>query len=138
MSAASELDLALKELEKADTNGAVNSGTLSDLAQSSPVSAWTPELVIILSISFLIFGLVVLIVIVNLAKKDIDSSAILKITGLPLIVVSATFLIVVGYSQSQIAPVIGLLGTIAGYLLGYKSNTHKETNAKEPPPTSLD
>ena len=32
------------------------------------------------------------------------------------------FLIVAGYTEKQIAPVIGLLGTIAGYLLGKSSS----------------
>jgi biopolymer transport protein ExbB/TolQ len=30
----------------------------------------------------------------------------------------AVFLVVAGYTDTQIAPVMGLLGTVAGYLLG--------------------
>jgi hypothetical protein len=35
-----------------------------------------------------------------------------------LIITFAVFLIVAGYSDQQIAPAFGLLGTLAGYLLG--------------------
>lgn len=114
------LDMAAEELEKA-LNSPKSHQTLSELASSPPPSGWTPDLVLILSISLLIFGLFVFIITAYLVNKNHDSSAILKITALPLIIISATFLIVVGYSQEQIAPVIGLLGTVAGYLLGNKS-----------------
>lgn len=38
--------------------------------------------------------------------------------GLTLVVTAGLFLITAGYSETQIAPMMGLLGTIAGYLLG--------------------
>ena len=41
-----------------------------------------------------------------------------QIVGLTLVITAGLFLITSGYSQQQIAPMIGLLGTIAGYLLG--------------------
>ena len=41
--------------------------------------------------------------------------------------VFAIFLVVAGYSDQQIAPVIGLLGTIAGYLLGKESGRTEVT-----------
>ena len=41
-----------------------------------------------------------------------------KILGLTLVIVAGLFLIVAGYSQNQAAPMMGLLGTVAGYLLG--------------------
>jgi len=42
----------------------------------------------------------------------------LKIIGLTLVVCAGLFLIAAGWSQTQIAPMIGLLGTALGYLLG--------------------
>jgi hypothetical protein len=36
------------------------------------------------------------------------------------------FLVIIGYSQDQIAPVIGLLDTIIGYLLGVGSRNLPE------------
>jgi hypothetical protein len=38
--------------------------------------------------------------------------------GTILIITTSVFLVVAGYSSNQIAPVTGLLGTLAGYLLG--------------------
>lgn len=43
-----------------------------------------------------------------------------KLIALGLIVTSALLLIVLGYTDEQMSPVIGLLGTIAGYMLGSK------------------
>ena len=44
-----------------------------------------------------------------------------RIVGITLVITSGLFLIVTGYSQEQIAPMIGLLGTIIGFLLGKTS-----------------
>jgi hypothetical protein len=79
---------------------------------------------IYLSWGILLFGLVVLSleVIVLLKQKQGWGANSTRIVGLTLVVVSGVFLITAGYSESQIAPMIGLLGTIVGYLLG-KSDT---------------
>ena len=47
-----------------------------------------------------------------------EPNMILRPFGTILIIVAAVFLVVAGYTEEQIAPVIGLLGTIAGYILG--------------------
>ena len=70
----------------------------------------------------LLFGVVVLMIISRLIKQGCDSEALLRTFGTILIIVAAIFLIITGYDEQQIAPVIGLLGTIAGYLLGKTSN----------------
>ena len=73
-----------------------------------------------LSLSILGFGLILClaVIIVLLKKKDIcwDSSSF-RVFGLTLIIVSGVFLITAGYSEYQIASMMGLLGTVAGYLL---------------------
>jgi hypothetical protein len=51
--------------------------------------------------------------------------------ALPLIVLSEVMLVIAGFSDAQIAPVIGLLGTISGYLL--RSRDPKQ----EPPPPAV-
>ena len=48
-------------------------------------------------------------------------------TGLTLVLVAGLFLITAGYSQNQVAPMMGLLGTIVGFLLG---TTEKKTELK--------
>jgi hypothetical protein len=43
---------------------------------------------------------------------------VLRVLGTILILVFALFLVLAGCDDKQIAPVLGLLGTVAGYLLG--------------------
>jgi len=52
-----------------------------------------------------------------------DASSISRMTGLTLIVTSALVLVTAGYSTEQMSGVMGLLGTIAGYLLGSARET---------------
>lgn len=50
--------------------------------------------------------------------KKMDSDQGLRIFAITLIIGSSLFLVTAGYNNDQIAPIIGLLGTVAGYLLG--------------------
>ncbi|MGQ4584757.1 hypothetical protein [Lysobacter sp. F60174L2] len=52
------------------------------------------------------------------AQKAWSPQSILRVFGITLIIPMAVLLIVAGYSEKQIASVVGLLGVIAGYLLG--------------------
>ena len=73
-----------------------------------------------LSIGVLVFGAIIMLAEICLMIKQNKywDSWSLKILGLTLVLVSGLFLIVAGYSQDQTAPMMGLLGTVAGYLLG--------------------
>lgn len=76
---------------------------------------------IYLSLGILVFILLVLglqAFLIVRSKSAWPSKAILRINGLTLIVGAGLFLITAGYSGDQVSPVMGLLGTIAGYLLG--------------------
>lgn len=75
-----------------------------------------------ISATVLIFGLLVMGAMTYLIHKGHDPQIILRTFGMSLIIVMSVFLVVAGYSDQQIAPVMGLLGTIAGYLLGRGSN----------------
>lgn len=85
----------------------------------------------LLSCTVIGFGVFVLICITYLIRRDKQIETLLRPFGTILIIIAAVFLIVAGYSENQIAPVIGLLGTIAGYVLGRdvatKSNGESET-----------
>ncbi|MFA0812350.1 hypothetical protein [Microbulbifer epialgicus] len=70
------------------------------------------------SISILAFGVIFVLIMACLINKGKNPGDVLRACGTILIVISAIYLIVAGYSEDQIAPVIGLLGTIAGYILG--------------------
>lgn len=81
-------------------------------------SWWSVNNAMTISTCVLVFSLFVIIIVARLIQKKEDScEPILRTFGIILIVVLAVFLIVAGYSDRQIAPDMGLFGTIAGYLL---------------------
>lgn len=76
-----------------------------------------------LSLGILLFGIILMAfeVMVILKRQEGWNTNAIKVVGLTLVIVAGLFLITAGYSENQIAPMIGLLGTIAGYLLGKSS-----------------
>lgn len=88
-----------------------------------------------MSAALLVFGVVVLLLATYLIKVGKSSEAVLRIFRTILIIVIAVFLVVAGCSDTQIAPVMGLVGTIAGYLLGKESKEKPSTpSSPEPAP----
>ena len=86
---------------------------------------WT-SFEIVLSVAVLLFALILVAFeswIITHASKPWAPQSILRLLGLTLIMCIAAFLVVAGYGEAQIAPVIGLLGVITGYLLGTKEKT---------------
>ena len=75
---------------------------------------------LILSFGALIFGLVIMgfQVLVILKNKGAFDTNSVWLMGITIAITSGLFLIAAGCSQEQIAPMMGLLGTIVGYLLG--------------------
>src|SRR4051794_16027933 len=91
--------------------------TIQEKPNEAAQPFWTPKEALALSYSILIFGLLVLVLMSTLvARFNVNINRILRAFALVLIIVAAVFLIVAGYTEQQIAPVMGLLGTIAGYL----------------------
>lgn len=75
-----------------------------------------------------IFGLVVMLLILfRVRSKEMEADDFFRLIILSLVIIATIFLIAVGYSSQQLAPAFGLLGTIAGYLLGRQSTKQKET-----------
>ena len=92
---------------------------------SNNISEYNPlsSLTFYLSILVLVFGLIVMgLETYLIANKRITTDYAIKFITVTLIVTSTLFLITAGYSNNQIAPAMGLLGTIAGYLLGKTNN----------------
>lgn len=112
------IDQLLTELDQMQR--ALNTSPAPTPALTQP---WSKEIVLFLSCSILIFGLVVLFLMASLVRKGSDADQVLRVCSLPLIIVAAIFLVVTGYTSEQIAPVMGLLGAIAGYLLGAKRSS---------------
>ncbi|AUD05564.1 hypothetical protein [Spirosoma pollinicola] len=76
-----------------------------------------------LSSVILIFGFLVLCLEVYIMKaSQFTSEQIIRLLSMTLIIISALFLITSAYSDTQMAPAMGLFGTLAGYLLGKTTN----------------
>jgi len=91
-------------------------------SEEEPKQLWGPET--ILALSVILFCLLVLYAQYRLVMKDtVDwtPNTIIRFFGLTLIINGGVLLVVAGFSSQQIAGVLGLLGSIAGYLLGASS-----------------
>lgn len=85
-----------------------------------------------LSLCILGFGILLILLEIYLVRnKNISSEDTIKFVIITIIIVSTLFLITAGYSNDQIAPAVGLLGTIAGYLLGRINSSNKKENEKD-------
>jgi hypothetical protein len=126
------ISLASMPLLAQDTTGVDNpppEPEASDAAIVTPLS----RLEFVLSVSVLVFGLIIIFLEIFLIKtRKINAEDTIKFIVITLIITSTLFLITAGYSNDQIAPAVGLLGTIAGYLLGriQHSNTQEFKNEK--------
>ena len=75
-----------------------------------------------LSSVVLLFGFVVVIVQYRLLRlRSFTSDEVLRVFTVTLIIVGTLFALTAGFDSQQIAPAMGLFGTIAGYLLGRRS-----------------
>lgn len=120
----------------------VNGIVKSDISNSPPIpensnsTFFSPltGMEFLLSLAVLVFGLLLILLEILLIKeKHIKSVDIIKFITITLIITSTLFLITAGYSNKQIAPAVGLMGTIAGYLLGRMQHSDlKERNDEVP------
>lgn len=85
----------------------------------------------VLSVVILVFGILVLVVQYLLLRVPPRRSSfeILQLLSINLIITGTLFLISAGFGAQQIAPGLGLFGTIAGYVLGRRSNA---SDGKDP------
>jgi hypothetical protein len=75
-----------------------------------------------LSLEVLLFGVVVaLLEYVILRTRSVSAEDTLRVYAVTLIIVGTLFAITAGFDSTQIAPAMGLFGTIAGYVLGRRS-----------------
>jgi hypothetical protein len=52
----------------------------------------------------------------------------LRLATMPMVIASAIFLVLLGFSNEQMTPVIGLLGTLIGYVLGSAGGKIQESS----------
>ena len=84
-----------------------------------------------LSAEILVFGLgVVLIEFLLLRKAKVSAEDALRVYAVTLIIVGTLFAITAGFDSTQIAPAMGLFGTIAGYLLGKRVANNEKTDTE--------
>jgi len=113
-----DIDSALDALSQAQT--AYDKHALSVATGSQP---WSQELVIKLVIGIIGLSVVIfLLVAVLMWRSNSDPQHILRIFGILTIITFSALLMVVGYSNEQLTPIIGLFGAVAGYLLGRDSS----------------
>lgn len=80
-----------------------------------------------LSYTVLGFGLMALILqCVLMWQTRSDSQAVLKMSTVTLVITGTLFVITAGFSSEQIAPAMGLFGTITGYLLGRETRQDRQ------------
>lgn len=110
----------LAELEEKYLNAPNGSNSTAEVAGPRGIqpSGWSSYDVFVSSSMILLFGFLLFCIMALLVARKHLAMDVIRLCALPLIIVSAIFLVVVGYSAEQIAPVLGLLGSIAGYLLG--------------------
>ena len=81
------------------------------------------------------FGLIVIIselVIVKKMRATWTPYSVIRIIGLTLIIVAALAVVLCSQADKQITAIIGLLGTLAGYLLGKESREQDKMSHDEP------
>jgi hypothetical protein len=85
-----------------------------------PEPRWHTTIEVALSSGVLVFGALLVALELRYLKSrgEWDAMWTMKIVGLTLVLTAGMFLITAGFSQNQTAPMMGLLGTVAGYLLG--------------------
>lgn len=92
-----------------------------------------------LTLVILLFGALVLLAEYLLLRQTQKTSyELMQLFAVNLIITGTLVLISAGYSASQIAPALGLFGTIAGYLLGRHSNGDEASKGNDSAPRNTD
>lgn len=94
----------------------------SSYQEFSPPAAGYSPVGMYMGFSLLGFGLIVFLLISYFVKIGRDPESLLKTFVVPLMVVIAVFLPLSGIEAEYMTSSIGLLGTVAGYLLGKSRN----------------
>jgi hypothetical protein len=115
--AAPDATAAINALQALDNGFSTNTATTTQTTPTARHGGWEMNELSIASL-ILAYGVFAIGVSSWLMMRGKDSEAVLRMVGVLSAVVIASFLLVVGYDDKQMNPVIGLLGTIVGYLLG--------------------
>ena len=112
-----ELSLADQIAVKKQSLQEAKSVIQSNGSRDSGTGWWSTSNAMTMSGSVLVFGLIVLLALAYQIKKHDITENEARLYIIVLVIVSALFLVVAGYSDTQIAPVMTMLGTIVGWVL---------------------
>jgi hypothetical protein len=116
------LDISM-EADSGITTDSSRQGELKILIARDPTKKaegkrwWTPENAMTMCCAVLAFGVFVMVLTAYLGRNE-KGSDYNKFNLITLSIIASIFLVVAGYDEQQIIPVMGLLGTIVGYVLG--------------------
>ncbi|CDG83687.1 putative uncharacterized protein [Janthinobacterium agaricidamnosum NBRC 102515 = DSM 9628] len=98
------------------------------------VEMWNPALIQFLAVSMLVFTFGALLLgTLLLWRSKAPAMQVLRTIGVISIIGISALLLVVGYSNEQLTPIVGLFGAIAGYLLGKDSQPYAQASAAHEP-----
>lgn len=101
----------------------IPAANLADPSKTSFDQPWSPSLVAFLCVGVLVFALLlVALATILLMRTTVPAHYVIRLFGIISIITFSAFLLVVGYSNEQLTPIIGLFGAIAGYLLGKEAS----------------
>ena len=108
----------------------------ADLPADAPLTGYLTTWEFILSFEVLIFGIVVLAVLFMMFRsRQATAADVIRGLCVTLVIVGSLFCITAGFGQGQIAPVVGLFGTIVGYVIGQQgklqNDPHKDAEIEE-------
>lgn len=125
-----DIDTQLAQLRESRAITISTAGTTT-ATSGVKTSWWSVHDAMTISSAVLVFGLVVIAFATRALSRGLKTDQVLRLFGMLTIIIMAVFLIVAGYGNEQIAPALGLLGTVAGYLLARSS----AGDAAHTPPT---
>lgn len=107
---------------------------VAEAAAAQAAEWWTTTNAMTMCAVLLLFGLIVMGLSTYLMKAGHSAQSILRVFGTLLVILMATFLVVAGYTNEQLGAPLGLLGTIAGYLLGRQTADDSRSPARPADP----
>lgn len=112
-----------------------NQGASNANPEKPKITGWLSDSEIFIAIACLIFGVIFLLATVFCTSRGyITGHVVIELMGFIFIITLAVFVLAVGYHQDQMAPVFGLLGSVAGYLFGHETKVngpHPQNSAGE-------
>lgn len=93
------------------------------LSGKSPDEWWSVTDAMTMSAVVLVFAVFVLGAFAWFFRGVKNEEKVIDSYLITLIILSSLFLIVAGYNKDQVTPLVGLFGTIAGYILGKRSGS---------------